>query len=29
MLFVTKPAAGGGVTLCNLAKYVKVDIPGS
>jgi len=29
MLFVTKPAAGGGVTICNLAKYVRVDIPGS
>lgn len=29
MLFVTKPAAGGGVTLCNLAKYVHVDIVGS
>ncbi len=27
MLFVTKPAAGGGVTLCNLAKYVHVDVP--
>jgi len=26
MLFVTKPAAGGGVTLCNLSKYVQVDI---
>ncbi|MDQ2985217.1 MAG: galactose oxidase early set domain-containing protein [Armatimonadota bacterium] len=25
MLFVTKPAAGGGVTVCNLAKYVHVD----
>lgn len=29
MLFVTKPAPGGGVTLCNLAKYVRVDLPGS
>ncbi|MDQ2986875.1 MAG: DUF1929 domain-containing protein [Armatimonadota bacterium] len=28
MLFVTKPAAGGGVTLGNLAKYVYVDIGG-
>jgi len=29
MLFVTKPAAGGGVTVCNLAKYVQVDVAGS